>query len=42
VEACNKYLQLAPTGVHAADMKGLIAGLNEQVQTNYKAAPKKK
>jgi tetratricopeptide (TPR) repeat protein len=39
VEACNKYLQLAPTGVHAADMKGLIAGLQEQVQTNYKAAP---
>lgn len=44
MEACNKYLQLEPTGVHAADMKGLIAGLNEQIQTNYKAppAPKKK
>jgi tetratricopeptide (TPR) repeat protein len=44
VEACNKYLQLAPDGVHAADMKGLLAGLQEQVQTNYKAppAPKKK
>jgi hypothetical protein len=44
VDACNMYLQLAPTGIHAADMKGLLAGLNEQVQTNYKAppAPKKK
>ena len=37
VEACNKYLELAPAGVHAADMKGILAELNEQVQTNYKA-----
>ena len=44
VEACNKYLELAPNGVHAADLKGLLAGLQEQIQTNYKAppAPKKK
>jgi tetratricopeptide (TPR) repeat protein len=44
VDACNKYLQLAPNGVHAADMKALLAGLNEQIQTNYKVppAPKKK
>jgi tetratricopeptide (TPR) repeat protein len=42
VDACNKYLQLAPAGVHAADMKGLLAGLQEQVQTNYKAPSKKK
>jgi tetratricopeptide (TPR) repeat protein len=44
VDACNKYLELAPTGSHAADMKGLLAGLKEQIQTNYKAppAPKKK
>ena len=39
VEACNKYLELAPAGVHAADMKGILAELNEQVQTNYKAPP---
>lgn len=39
VDACNMYLKLAPAGVHAADIKGLLAGLNEQVQTNYKAAP---
>jgi tetratricopeptide (TPR) repeat protein len=47
VDACNMYLKLAPAGVHAADIKGLLAGLNEQVQTNFKApattpAPKKK
>jgi hypothetical protein len=33
------YLKLAPAGVHAADMKGILAGLQEQVQTNYKAPP---
>jgi hypothetical protein len=44
VEACNKYLELAPNGVHAADLKGILSELNEQIQTNYKAppAPKKK
>jgi hypothetical protein len=44
VDACNMYLKLAPAGVHAADMKGILAGLQEQVQTNYKAppAPKRK
>jgi hypothetical protein len=40
VEACNKYLELAPTGPHAQDMKDLLAGLGEKVQTTYKA-PKK-
>jgi tetratricopeptide (TPR) repeat protein len=39
VEACNKYLELAPNGVHAADLKGILSELNEQIQTNYKAAP---
>jgi tetratricopeptide (TPR) repeat protein len=39
VDACNMYLKLAPAGVHAADIKGLLAGLNETVQSNYKAAP---
>ena len=44
VDACNKYLQLAPVGPHVADIKALLAGLNEQIQTTYKAvpAPKKK
>jgi hypothetical protein len=40
VDACNKYLELAPTGPHAQDMKDLLAGLGEKVQTTYKA-PKK-
>ena len=39
VDACNKYLQLAPAGPHVADIKALLAGLNEQIQTNYKAPP---
>jgi tetratricopeptide (TPR) repeat protein len=44
VDACNKYLQLAPAGPHVADIKALLAGLNEQIQTNYKVppAPKRK
>jgi tetratricopeptide (TPR) repeat protein len=40
VDACNKYLELAPTGPHAQDMKDLLAGLGEKVQSSYKA-PKK-
>lgn len=40
VEAINKYLELAPTGPHAADLKGLLAGLGEQIKTNYKAPGK--
>ena len=42
LEALNKYLELAPTGPHAQDMKDLLAGLGQTVQTNYKAAPVKK
>jgi len=41
VEACNKYLELAPAGIHAADIKGLLAGLNEQITATFKAAPTK-
>ena len=40
VDACNKYLELAPTGPHAQDMKDLLTGLGEKVQSSYKA-PKK-
>jgi tetratricopeptide (TPR) repeat protein len=42
LEALNKYLELAPTGPHAQDMKDLLAGLGQTVQTNYKAASVKK
>jgi len=41
VDACNKYLELAPTGPHAQDMKDLLGGLGEKVQTTYKAPGKK-
>jgi hypothetical protein len=38
VDACNKYLELAPNGIHAADLKGILAGLQVQITT---AAPTK-
>lgn len=40
VEAYQKYLELAPTGAHAADVKGILEGIGEKVQSSYKA-PKK-
>ncbi len=40
VEAYQTYLQLAPDGPHAADVKGILAGIGEQVKTTFKA-PKK-
>lgn len=40
VDACNTYLDLAPTGPHAQDMKDLLAGLGETIKSTYKA-PKK-
>ena len=40
VEAYQTYLELAPDGPHAADVKGILAGIGEQVKSTYKA-PKK-
>jgi tetratricopeptide (TPR) repeat protein len=40
VEAYQKYLELAPDGPHAADVKGILEGIGEQVKSTYKA-PKK-
>ena len=40
VEAYQKYLELAPTGSHAEEVKGILQGIGATVQTNYKA-PKK-
>jgi tetratricopeptide (TPR) repeat protein len=40
VEAYQMYLQLAPEGVHAADVKGVLEGIGEKVQSNYKAGKK--
>jgi tetratricopeptide (TPR) repeat protein len=41
LEAYQKYLQLAPDGTYAAEVKGILAGFNQTVDTSYKA-PKKK
>jgi tetratricopeptide (TPR) repeat protein len=41
IDACNKYLELAPQGQHAQDIKDLMAGLGEKIQTTYKAPGKK-
>jgi tetratricopeptide (TPR) repeat protein len=40
VAAYQKYLELAPDGPHAADVKGILEGIGEQVKSTYKA-PKK-
>ena len=42
VEAYQKYLELAPTGVHAEEVKGILQGIGETVNTNYKSTPAKK
>jgi tetratricopeptide (TPR) repeat protein len=41
MEAYQKYLQLAPDGPYAAEVKGILQGFNQTVDTSYKA-PKKK
>ena len=40
VEAYQTYLELAPDGPHAADVKGILEGIGAQVKSTYKA-PKK-
>ncbi|MEI9978093.1 MAG: tetratricopeptide repeat protein [Edaphobacter sp.] len=40
VEAYQKYLELAPNGPHAADVKGVLEGIGEQVKSSYKAGKK--
>jgi len=40
VEAYQTYLELAPDGPHAADVKGVLEGIGAQVKSSYKA-PKK-
>jgi tetratricopeptide (TPR) repeat protein len=40
VEAYQQYLELAPDGPHAADVKGILEGIGAQVKSTYKA-PKK-
>ena len=40
VEAYQKYLELAPEGAHAADVKSLLAGIGAPVKSSYKAGKK--
>jgi len=43
MEAYQKYLQLAPDGIYAGEVKGILAGFNVAIDNNYKAAkPAKK
>ncbi len=43
LEAYQKYLQLAPDGPYAAEVKGILAGFDQKVDNSYKAAaPAKK
>ena len=41
VAAYQKYLELAPTGAHAEEIKGILQGIGESVTSTYKAAPKR-
>ncbi len=41
IEAYAKYLDLAPTGRFAPDVKAIMAGFDEKVVNNYKATRKK-
>ena len=41
VDAYQTYLELAPDGPHAADVKGILEGIGEQVKSSYKAGKKK-
>lgn len=40
VDAYQKYLELAPDGPHAADVKGILTGIGEQIKSTYKAGKK--
>lgn len=40
-DALNKYLQLAPDGGHAADVKAMLAALGEKVETSFGSKKKK-
>ena len=42
VEAYQAYLELAPDGPHAADVKGILQGIGASVTSTYKAGSKKK
>jgi tetratricopeptide (TPR) repeat protein len=37
MEAYQKYLELAPTGQYAGDVKGILASFDQKIDTSYKA-----
>jgi len=41
VEAYEKYLELAPEGPHAPEIKQIVAAFDDKVVSNYKASKKK-
>ncbi|MEO6983207.1 MAG: tetratricopeptide repeat protein [Edaphobacter sp.] len=41
VDAYQTYLELAPDGPHASDVKGILEGIGEQVKSSYKAGRKR-
>ncbi len=40
IEAYQEYLELAPTGAHATEVKDLLTGLGQPVQNKFKAGKK--
>lgn len=42
LEAYQKYLELAPSGPYAGEVKGILAGFNQTIESGYKADTKKK
>jgi tetratricopeptide (TPR) repeat protein len=40
VEAYQEYLELAPDGAHAEDVKGILAGIGAPIKSSYKAGKK--
>jgi tetratricopeptide (TPR) repeat protein len=42
LEAYQKYLELAPTGPYAEEVKGILAGFNQTIDNTYKAPKGKK
>jgi tetratricopeptide (TPR) repeat protein len=42
LEAYQKYLELAPDGPYAAEVKGILAGFDQKIDNSYKAPAKKK
>ncbi len=41
IEAYQKYLELAPDGPHAEDIKGILTGIGAKVESSYHAGKKK-